>query len=331
MNVIFRKLLVIAVLTSLLSCKSNVTSDLSEPKIKSTATDSLDFSTVLKDSIEIDQNERTFSYFIPNNITENPKLIFVLHGSNGSGDAIMRYTENWFNKLSQERKNAIIVYPDGYKQHWNECRKEANFDANVLDIDDIAFFKEMIAFFNYKYAVKKSGVFVAGHSNGGHMVYKLAKELPEFFAKYAAVSASLPVDTNNDCINSSAPVSIMILNGTGDSINPYEGGEVNVEDGNKRGEVMSTRKTIEYWANLAGLDFPTTATSIFPDLDKEDGATAVLFKATTSKYDIQLVEVKNGGHLLSVPTEAELPTFLGNNIQDINMAQLIYDFFIPAN
>ena len=284
---------------------------------------------VESDSIKIGNYTRSFLFHVPAAVQKHPNLIFVLHGSNGTGADIMQYTEYWFNKLADQRNNAIIVYPNGYKKHWNECRKEANFDANLLDIDDIQFFEKMIDYFSQKYSVNRSEVFVTGHSNGGHMVFKLAKERPNLFKKFAAVSASLPTKTNDDCSESKVAVSMMVLNGTSDPINPYEGGEVNVGADSKRGSVISTFETMQYWAKLAKLDFANAIQFDFPDVSKDDETTATMYSFKKSKQDIRLIEVKNGGHLLSVPTKAKIPAFLGKNSQDINMAAIIYDYFLP--
>jgi hypothetical protein len=44
-------------------------------------------------------------------------------------------------------------------------------------------------------------------------------------------------------------------------------------------------------------------------------------------YDIRLIRVENGGHVLSVPAKVKAPAQLGKAIQDINMAQIVFDFF----
>jgi polyhydroxybutyrate depolymerase len=54
----------------------------------------------------------------------------------------------------------------------------------------------------------------------------LALEMPDTFAALAAVAANLPIEANLDCQPSQRPVSIAILNGTNDPINPYNGGLV---------------------------------------------------------------------------------------------------------
>jgi polyhydroxybutyrate depolymerase len=229
--------------------------------------------------------------------------------------------------LADERGDVLVVYPDGYKNHWNECRKEANFEANLLNIDDNTFFEKMIDYFSQKYNVNKKHVFVVGHSNGGHEVFKLAKEKPKLFKKYVAISASLPTSSNDDCAATQQPVSMMVINGTGDKINPYQGGEVVLTGGAKRGHVISTDETMTYWANLAHLDFSKAAKFDFPDTDKEDGTTASQFTAKNKKYAIRLIRVENGGHVLSVPVKVPPPPMIGKSSRDINMAQVAFDFF----
>jgi polyhydroxybutyrate depolymerase len=285
------------------------------------------YETLQADSMKLGEYMRTFLYHTPQNMPKKLKLLFVLHGSGGSGQRISQFTEHWFSKLADAQNDVIVVYPNGYKNHWNECRKEANFDANILNIDDNTFFEKMIDYFVQKYHINKKQVFVIGHSNGGHEVFKLAKERPKLFKKYVAISASLPIPSNDDCVATNTPVSMMVINGTGDKINPYKGGEVVMTGGAKRGSVLSTDETMSYWANLAKKDFSKAAKFDFPDTDKEDGTTAIQFTLKTRKYDIRLIKVENGGHVLSVPTKTPPPAMIGKSIRDINMAQVVFDFF----
>ena len=47
--------------------------------------------------------------------------------------ALMRYR---FDELA-ERHGFIAVCPEGYQQHWNDCRGGANYAANLENIDDV--------------------------------------------------------------------------------------------------------------------------------------------------------------------------------------------------
>jgi hypothetical protein len=78
---------------------------------------------------------------------------------------------------------------------------------------------------------------------------------------------------------------------------------------------------------LAKLDYSKALKINYADTNKEDGATASLIKIRNKKYDIRLIKVENGGHILAVPQALKPPASLGKYIQDINMAKEIVDYF----
>ena len=224
----------------------------------------------VSDSVLIDKNYRTFHFNQPTSLHPNASLIFILHGSGGNGIKMMNLT----SRLQQEIKdeNVILVYPDGYKNFWNECRKAAPSAANIENIDENAFFNSMIEYFVRNYQTDIHHVFVIGTSGGGHMAYKLALTEPEKFRAITVIFANLP-DTNNlDCTSSNKPVSIMIINGTNDKINPYNGGPVILGKNLNMGNVRSTDRTFKYWASLAGYKGDPVK-EILPDIDPADGKT----------------------------------------------------------
>src|SRR4051812_27636005 len=77
---------------------------------------------VVTDSLLIEGHYRTFHYKNPGN-EGRTNLMFVMHGSGGDGISMMHSTQ----KLEDQSKaeNLLLVYPDGYKRYWNECRKAA--------------------------------------------------------------------------------------------------------------------------------------------------------------------------------------------------------------
>jgi polyhydroxybutyrate depolymerase len=280
-------------------------------------------------TIEVNNIERKFYYYVPSGVSANPKLIFVLHGSKMTAREMVIATGHQFNYLADESKNAIIVYPQGYMKAWNTCRIEAAGEAKQLKLDDVGFFEKMINFFSSKYNIDKSDVFAIGVSNGAQMCYKLAKEKPELFKGFAAVSANLPVETNNDCFETKQPVSILVMNGTADPIDPYNGGEVKL-DGISHGTVVSTEQTMHYWNSLAKCDTASVKEYDFPDIDKSDNSTAVEYTYTsviTSK-EVVLVKIINGGHNLPNPTFFLWPKALGNVNKDINAPEIIFNYFM---
>jgi polyhydroxybutyrate depolymerase len=227
------------------------------------------WSQVIIDSLQIDGNYRSFVFNKPTAARDDGSLVFVMHGSGGNAQGFMKGTENLLNKTANE--NVIFVYPNGYKHYWNECRKASTAETNVININEEAFFQKMIDYFKTRYHVSEKKVFAVGTSGGGHMAYKLAITMPSKFAAVTAIIASLPDTDNFDCVESKVAVPIMIVNGTADPLNKYEGGMIQLGTVTL-GKVRSTESTFQYWASLAGYKGDPVKASI-PDNDPNDGKT----------------------------------------------------------
>ncbi len=249
---------------------------------------------VLGDSLTIDGNRRTFFFNKPPESFKNPSLVFVLHGSGGNGRDMMQGATNMDQRARNE--NTLVVYPSGYKRYWNECRKASFAEANTEDVNEQAFFAGMIAYFHKRYGVDRNRVFVVGTSGGGHMAYKLAMTMPDAFRAATAIIANLPDSTNLDCVPAGKAIPMLIINGTADPVNPYNGGMVNLGPGKSMGAVRSTDRTVAYWASLAGHTGPPTEEKI-PDITLTDDQTIErsTYRAA-GKPDVILLKVNGGKH-----------------------------------
>ncbi len=249
---------------------------------------------VLTDSLLIDGHYRTFHVNKPPESLHRPSLIFVLHGSGGDGRGMMKSAV----KMEQQAQtdNALVVYPDGYKRFWNECRKASPAQANLENINEQAFFDGMIQYFRKQYTIDEKQVFAVGTSGGGHMAYKLALTMPGKFRAITAIIANLPDTTNLDCVSSGKPVAMMIVNGTEDPINPYNGGMVVLGKNMNMGAVRSTDRTLAYWADLAHYQGKPTQEKL-PDVDPNDGKTIERYTyQEKGKPEIVLLKVIGGKH-----------------------------------
>jgi polyhydroxybutyrate depolymerase len=248
---------------------------------------------LINDSLLIEGNYRSFHFNKPVQIN-HPSLVFVLHGSGGTGKGMMKSALKMEEIASKE--NAIIVYPDGYKNYWNECRRLSPAAANVENVNEQAFFSGMIEYFKLHYAIDDKKVFAVGTSGGGHMAYKLALTMPGKFKAITAIIANLPDTNNMDCVATGKPIAMMIINGTDDKTNPYNGGDVVLGKNMDMGYVRSTDRTFRYWADLAGyLGEPKTEN--LPDKDPNDGKTIVKYWfKEKEKPEIVLLKVIGGHH-----------------------------------
>lgn len=244
------------------------------------------------DSILIEGHYRTFHFNDPGN-DERSNLVFIMHGSGGNGKDMMRSA----TKLEEKSKNEklLLVYPDGYQHYWNECRKANTSVANIENINENAFFEKMIDYFVKKYHIDQKKVFAIGTSGGGHMAYKLALTMPEKFRAVTAIIANLP-DTNNlDCIAVKRPIPIMIVNGTEDPLNLYNGGMMMV--GNvTMGYVRSTDRSFKYFAELDGYQGEPVK-EMLPDTDPSDGRRIEKYTyKTKGRPEVTLLKVIGGKH-----------------------------------
>lgn len=248
---------------------------------------------VSSDSILVNGHLRGFHFIAPPNLKAGGSLVFILHGSGGNGKNMIQRTSNLAQLAPTE--NIVLVYPNGYKNYWNECRKAANSEANMININEEAFFNSMIQYFLMKYKINDKRVFAVGTSGGGHMCYKLAMTIPEKFAAVTAIIANLPDTDNMDCTEANVAIPIMIVNGTADPLNLYEGGMM--KSGNFiMGNVRSTDRSFHYWATLAGYE-GDPAKELLPDNDPSDGKTIERYTyKEKGKPEVVLLKVIGGKH-----------------------------------
>jgi polyhydroxybutyrate depolymerase len=255
--------------------------------------------------------ERTFIEYVPKTFKPGAPLLFVLHPSGGDAAGMRRYSNYEFDELA-DKYGFLVVYPDGFDNTWNDCRRGSPFSSKRLKIDDAGFIKSLLDLEVTTHAVDRKRVFAAGWSNGAQLAYRLALEYPEDFAGVAAISASVPVKENLDCGQSGKPIPVMIVNGTADPINPFRGGMVNLGGANL-GNVLSSEDTAKYWAGLLGV----AAAPQIATLPHKGGRTSV--DSMTWVKDgapvVILYSVQSGGH--AMPLEGE----------DLDSPVAVWDFF----
>ena len=253
------------------------------------------------DSIMVEGHYRRFHFVLPREVNTNYSLVFILHGSGGNGLSI-RGLAAGLEKIA-DAENILLVYPDGYKGFWNECRKNATHPANVENINDEVFFIKMMDYFKGRYPVIKENVFAMGVSGGGHMCYKLAMAMPARLKGISAIIGNLPTENNLDCIVTGKALPVMITNSTADELNPYKGGEMIVNN-SSWGNVRSTDSTFRYWAGIAGYSGRPEVNKL-PDSNPSNKQSITRFSFSgKDKPEITLLEVAGGVH--AVPADIDI-------------------------
>lgn len=273
-------------------------------------------------SIESGGRVRTYLTYVPQNLAPSAPLVVVMHGSGGNARQ-MRGASGYGFELLVDRHGFAVVYPNGFEGYWNACNIVGDYTANTLNIDDVGFLTALVDKLAGENGINRERVFATGLSRGGHMAFRLALEAPTRFRAVAAVAANVPAPENFKCKKQGRTSSVMIMNGTQDPLNPYDGGEVRLYGFIARGTVLSSRASAEYFATLNAIGGAPEALSR-PVADGFRVDTMVWRNEGPS--EVELVGIVGGGHVIPQPL-VRYPRILGATPKEPNGPDVIWNFF----
>jgi polyhydroxybutyrate depolymerase len=280
---------------------------------------------ITRDSLIVDGRSRALLVYTPERLPPSPPLLIALHGARRSAEHMRRLTAFELERIA-EREGVVVVYPEGVERTWNDCRVATAYPARKLAVDDLGFLRAIVRRMRAELGIDTSRVFAIGFSNGAQLALRVALEDPGLVRGVAVVGAALPVGDNLGCTRSGAAVPIMIVNGTDDPINPFEGGRASLFGIRDLGRVASTAATARYFADLAGHAGAPSVLRI-ADVAPDDGTWV---EQTTwsdpARPEVTLLTVHGGGHTLPAP-RATLPRIMGRTNRDVSGAELIWSFF----
>ena len=279
---------------------------------------------VQRGSLQVGERQRRYAFYVPAKLASHPPLLLALHGSMGNAAQMRRTSAYRFEQLADEH-GFIVVYPEGHEGHWNDCRRKGPFAAKQLGIDDIGFMRALVAHFRSAYTVDSARVFAVGISNGAHLSYRLALEAPELVRAVAAVAANLPTADNFDCTPVKGAVSVLIINGTEDPINPFEGGRVTIFGFGDRGTVLSTRESAAYFARRNGIAGAPVIERLAQKGSTRTSVDRAHWRSATGA-DVVLYTINGGGHTLPQPRPSA-PRILGRTDRTLDGPAEIWRFF----
>ena len=136
-------------------------------------------------------------------------LVFVFHGSGGSLDE-MAHLSGW--TVKSEDQNFLVVYPNGFPNDeamrvWNDGRPGMDPRQN-----DVPFVQAMLDELDRRFSVDHNRIYLVGFSNGAGLAYRLAIQLNDRIASFAAVAGGLHYRSEP----AGRPVSAIIIAGTDD-------------------------------------------------------------------------------------------------------------------
>jgi polyhydroxybutyrate depolymerase len=295
--------------------------------VTATAAEPRPAGTLAHNMIAVKGMQRTFIVYTPKSLKPNAPLLFVFHGSGGDAESMRDATGFEFDMLA-DRDGFVVVYPDGYQATWNDCRKGSPQPARRMNIDDESFVEAMIAKEVADHAIDKKRVFSAGWSNGGQLGFRFALERANQFAAVAAISANLPRPENLACTPSGAAMPVMIINGTEDPINPFDGGNVMLGF-TSLGPVYSAQESAQYWAKLNGIDAKPVVKRLPHAVKSDSTYVDEMIWSAPGKPSVVLYAVHGGGHVIP-QKKMQFWGSLGRQTEDLDAPAAIWEFFSKA-
>jgi polyhydroxybutyrate depolymerase len=213
-------------------------------------------------SISVDGTMRTYRLHVPRGYRPDRPipLLVLLHGHGASGAQIERSTKM---SAKADQEGFIAVYPDGSGQ------------PHSWQPRDISFIAQLIQQLRQEYNIDSKRIYIAGHSNGGSMAYRLGVELDTLVAGIG-VSAGLLAE-QLATLQSRSPVTLVAVHGKSDTTVPYDG----------RGNSLSAPLSVSAWAKRDGCNLRPTDVALTPNKvvrrsydGCEDGSAVILVTLT---------------------------------------------------
>lgn len=183
-----------------------------------------------------DGNEREYIVYVPQSAagTRKVPVLFMVHGTNQSGQVFYNNAALWNPKADQE--GFIVVYPTGlvYCHYDNGVERtttkwaagnlgETDVNRGALPLcpgevlaDDLGFFDSMVETIKEDFVVDEKRIYASGFSNGAQMTARLAAQRSEVFAAVAVHAGNLSPFIQATL--SPRPLSMIITVGANDTL-----------------------------------------------------------------------------------------------------------------
>lgn len=277
-------------------------------------------------------HERTFLVHIPKT---NPKragnplpLLVMLHGAGGSGEQARQQT-GWDKKADKE--GFVAVFPDALPLRPGTA---ANFASNPRvwedgsnrgeavrgKIDDEGFIEAVLADVEKREPIDTTRVYVTGFSSGASMTFTVAAS-PSLSKLIAAAAPVAGHFWNAKEVEEEKPdrvVPLLLLYGSRDPVNPWNGGPVRQPWGTQTKPKVMT--TVGAWAKFAGCP-PEAA-----PLRNENGVKAVAYGPGRNGTEFIFTTIDGMGHVWPGGKERLPARLVGSQTSKLNGTEAIWTF-----
>ncbi len=234
--------------------------------------------------------ERTYELFVPESYdAEKPAaLIVALHGIFSTGKALQALSHL---DAAAETMGALVVYPDGLYDYWDDGRYAAGLFPRDSAVDDVGFILALIDQLATEYNLDSDKIYLTGTSNGGTMAYTLACAAPERFAAVAIVSSGMWSYQIENCRDDAQDgLRLLMVHGSEDATYGLEGRDVGASDTGEQLEILSLDATLQFWMARYGCNRDTLLRSdvgqviSVPDCEQESHVSVVIVRGASSTW-----------------------------------------------
>jgi polyhydroxybutyrate depolymerase len=174
--------------------------------------------------LQHDGRSRSWIAYLPAQLAPHPALVIVLHGSMGSAQQARADAFGYDFDLLADRHGFIAVYPQGYDGEWNEAKVLGPYPPKAREHRRRRLLHALVQ--------RREGATRIPRGSRHRRVQRRVDGVAAGVRRRrssrapAVVSASVPTAENMAVTPSGHAVSILLMNGTDDPINPWDGGDV---------------------------------------------------------------------------------------------------------
>jgi polyhydroxybutyrate depolymerase len=152
-----------------------------------------------------------------------------------------------------DRHGVMLLLPEARvdkrgHRFWSATDACCNFDG--APDDDVAFIAHLLDGLVANGRADPARIYLAGWSNGGFFVYRLACELSPRIAAIVSVAGAGFADASR--CHATNPVAVLEVHGDADHVVPYAGGTLPSDIGGNRARLPGARATVAEWARRNG-------------------------------------------------------------------------------
>jgi polyhydroxybutyrate depolymerase len=236
-------------------------------------------------------------------------LVLVLHGRRGNG----RIAEwNYGFSALADKERFLVAYPEalGRPPTWRP----------FVGDKDVAFLRSLIDTLQSALAVDPRRIYVAGHSSGALMTYRLGAELSKEIAAIGVVAGSIGMESKDGTIvrripDPAGPVPVIAFHGQDDDVVPYD---LEHRANARYPGLLPVAQSIQFWVeNNRSSPKPRTEVIGHPNVVRQE------YAGGKQGAEVVLYTIKGGNHMWpgAPPIGARMPN------QEISATEMIWDFF----